>query len=76
MQEPANNDANGKQQEYEQGAGYLHRPKQESDLHHYHILNGELHNQYDKADNDNQAIIHGLSCFLSFEDCSAYKYSR
>jgi hypothetical protein len=62
MQEPAYNDANSKQQEDEQGAGYLHRPIQESDLHYYNILDGKQYNQYDEANNENQAVIHRPPC--------------
>ncbi len=51
MQEPAENDTNGKQKKHKQGARNPSGPEQELDLNDSNILNYEQNNQANKSKN-------------------------
>jgi len=58
MQEPADNDADSKQQEHQQRAGQLDGPDQELDLHDRNILNNKEDREPGKDQYEQQLVIH------------------
>ena len=65
MQEPADDDTDGKQEEDEQRSGHLDRPEQEPDLHSGDILNYEEDRQAGKDQNKDQFNVHVIPLLRS-----------